>query len=311
MRGRRFEIEVKYAVIGRNIYSYLLYKMLGKNCIVINNKQPVYAYSYDYIIYPTYHVSKFFDYYMIDYREYKLTIGSVNRFPNKEYLQHKLKDCNIHIPDIPSDPFTVNCILPYDIFSKYYIDDEIEKIKILTNHFHVYLKNNKNVIRCEKILNTLPLIEFLKLIPELKHLLRGIRYSTTSKLTFIAMDLREIVQKTKYDLNFDFNSYNYDCYRKAGNIVLGECIARHIKQMDKRFNENEIIEHEKYFLFNPELNKKTVIKNIYNIGRYAQVVNNYSLDDFIIDVSKFEDDDVYSTGLFDDNEGDDSYDKIN
>jgi len=49
-KGRKSEFYVKYAVIGRNIYSYLLYKMLGKNCIVISNKQPIYYFSFDNLI---------------------------------------------------------------------------------------------------------------------------------------------------------------------------------------------------------------------------------------------------------------------
>jgi len=123
-------------------------------------------------------------------------------------LKNKLDELGIFV-EIEDDPCEVELYMPVDLFSRYYMDDEIIKIKVRSDGFLIYLKYNANIIRCEEIINTLPLKHFLKLMSDFNYLRQTMRFTGYSRKSFILMDIEKPQDKTKYDLSIDYNNYHF------------------------------------------------------------------------------------------------------
>jgi len=291
--ARKEEYKYKYAIIGNNIYSYFLKEMLGDKAIVLSNKQPFYLYSFDYMIFPTDNIMKFFEFYEIPYRLINVKIGSVNRRKKKEEFNKILRKIGINLPYELDDPSEVEIIIPIDYTNKFYVDYKIDEINIRKNEFRIYVNGYKKVYVVENIINTMFLGEFLNLIPQLKHLKEYYKVKTYKRVSYFAYDITNLEYKFgNEDIIVDYNQLEFDVYRRMGFVVIADIIETPNRYKNRK--KYRVIEEQKNYKFEKEFNKNKLIEGIYLEGRYAQVKNYLNFEDFILSIqSKFEEDCKY------------------
>jgi len=290
---RKDEFRYKYAIIGNNIYAYFLKEMLEDKAVVLSNKQPFYLYSFDYMIFPTDNIIKFFEFYEIPYRLINVSLGSINRKKKKEEFNKILRKVGINLPYELDDPCEVEIIIPINYTNKFYIDYKIDEIDIRKREFRIYVNGYKKVYVVNKIINTMYLIDFLNLIPSLKHLKEYYNNKTYKRVSYFAYDIVNLENKFENeDIIVDYNQLEFDVYRRMGFIVIADIIETPNRWKNRK--KYKVIEEQKNYKYEVELNKEKLIDGIYLEGRYAQVKNYLNFEDFILSIqSKFEEDCKY------------------